>query len=148
MRPTIILAMAWAVPAVAAPPAKAPPVSINIRTVGDLAVACSAKPVNPGNAALLNFCNGFAQGVVQTEQLNSGGSKICLPSPAPKRSETMKQFVSWVMADAARKEEGASAGFVRFMSEQYPCKCQLASADRGSDARQCSGHVGRSVDLR
>jgi len=121
MRPIIILAMTWAIPAVAAPPAKAPPVSINIRTAGDLAVTCSAKPVNPGNAALLNFCNGFAQGVVQTEQLNSGGSKICLPSPAPKRSETMKQFVNWVMADAARKEEGASAGFVRFMSEQYPC---------------------------
>ena len=94
MPPIIIFAMTWAIPAVAAPPAKAPPD---------------------------NFCNGFAQGVVQTEQLNSGGSKICLPSPAPKRSETMKQFVSWVMADAARKEEGASAGFVRFMSEQYPC---------------------------
>jgi hypothetical protein len=97
------------------------PVSINIRTAGDLAVACSAKPINPGNAALLNFCNGFAQGVVQTERLNSGGSKICLPTPAPRRSETMKQFVTWVMADAVRKKEGASAGFIRFMSEQYPC---------------------------
>jgi len=121
MRPIIILALTWAVPAVAAPPPKAPPVSINIRTAGDLAVPCSAKPVSSGNAALLNFCNGFAQGVVQTERLNSGESKICLPSPAPKRSETMKQFVTWVMADTARKEEGASASFIRFMSERYPC---------------------------
>ena len=120
MRPIIILALTWAVPAIAAPP-KAPPVSINIRTAGDLAVACSAKPASPGNAALLNFCNGFAQGVVQTERLNSGESKICLPTPAPKRSETMKQFVTWVMADTARKEEGASAVFIRFMSERYPC---------------------------
>ena len=121
MRPIIILALTLAVPAVAAPPPKAPPVNINIRTAGDLAVACSAKPASPGNAALLNFCNGFAQGVVQTERLNSGGSKICLPTPAPKRSETMKQFVTWVMADTARKEEGASASFIRFMSERYPC---------------------------
>jgi Ssp1 endopeptidase immunity protein Rap1a len=121
MRLIIILALTWAVPAVAAPPPKTPPVSINIRTAGDLAVACSAKPAIPGNAALLNFCNGFAQGVVQTERLNSGGSKICPPTPAPKRSETMKQFATWVMADTARKEEGASAGFIRFMSEHYPC---------------------------
>jgi hypothetical protein len=120
MRPIIILALTWAVPAIAAPP-KAPPVSINIRTAGDLAVACSAKPVSPSNAALLNFCNGFAQGVVQTERLNPEGSKICLPTPAPKRSETMKEFVTWVMADAARKKEDASAGLIRFMSEQYPC---------------------------
>src|SRR3974390_1828810 len=120
MRPIIILALTWAVPAVAGPP-KAPPVSINIRTAGDLALAGSAQPVSPGNAALLNFCNGFAQGVVDTEKLNSGGSKICLPTPAPKRSETMKQFVTWVMADAARQKEGASAGFIRFMSERYPC---------------------------
>src|ERR1700759_4913552 len=121
MRPIIILALTWAVPAVAAPP-KAPPVNINIRTAGDLAVACSAKPVSPGNAALLNFCNGFAQGVVQTERLNPGGSKICLPTPAPKRSDTMKEFVTWVTADAARKQESASAGFLRFMAERYPCK--------------------------
>src|SRR5215471_7507258 len=120
MRPIIIMALTWAAPAVAVPP-QAPPVNINIRTAGDLAVACSAKPVSPGNAALLNFCNGFAQGVVETERLNSEGSKICLPTPAPKRSATMKEFVTWVMADAARQKEGGSAGFIRFMSERYPC---------------------------
>jgi Ssp1 endopeptidase immunity protein Rap1a len=120
MRAIIILLLTWAVPAGATPP-KAPPVSINMRTAGDLAVACSAKPVSPGNAALLNFCNGFAQGVVQTERLSPGGSKICLPTPAPKRSETMREFVTWVMADASRKKEGASTGFIHFMSEQYPC---------------------------
>jgi hypothetical protein len=109
------------VPTVAAPP-KSSPLSVNIRTAGDLALACSAKPTSPGNAALLNFCNGFGQGVVQTERLNPGGSKICFPNPAPKRSDTMKQFTNWVMADAGRKNEGASAGFIRFMSERFPCK--------------------------
>src|SRR5215469_15934514 len=114
MRSIIVLALTWAVPAIAAPP-KAPPVSLNIRTAGDLALAFSAKPVSPGNAALLNFCNGFAQGVVQTERLNPGGSKICLPTPAPRRSQTMKEFVTWVMADPARQKEVASASFIGFM---------------------------------
>jgi hypothetical protein len=120
MRPIIILALTWAIPAVAASP-QAPAVNINIRTPGDLALACSAKPVSPSNVALLNFCNGFGQGVVQTERLGPGGSKICLPTPSPKRSVTMKEFVTWVTADAARQKEGASAGCIRFMSERYPC---------------------------
>ena len=120
MRSIIVLALTWAVPAIAAPP-KAPPVSLNIRTAGDLALACSAKPVSPGNAALLNFCNGFAQRVVQTERLNPSGSKICLPTPAPRRSQTMKEFVTWVMADPARQKEVASTSFIGFMSERYPC---------------------------
>jgi hypothetical protein len=33
----------------------------------------------------------------------------------------MKGLVTWVMADADRKKEGASASFIRFMSERYLC---------------------------
>jgi hypothetical protein len=104
----------------AAPAPKAP--SLNIRTAEDLAVACAVRPTTPSNAAMLNFCNGFAQGVVQTESQNPGGSKICLPKPAPKRSETMAEYAKWVSADAARKTDVASVSLIRFMSERYPCK--------------------------
>jgi hypothetical protein len=113
----IIVALTWAVPAVAAPPRGAV-VSINTNTAADLALACSAKPISPSNAAMLNFCYGFAQGVLQSA---SGASKVCMPTPAPKRSATMAEFVTWVKADTARQKEGASAGFIRFMSERYPC---------------------------
>ncbi len=92
------------------------PISLNIRTAEDLAVACSASPTSAGNAALLNFCNGFAQGVLQTTQ-----QKICFPKPPPKRSETMKQFAAWVQADTARRKEVASASFIKFMTERFPC---------------------------
>jgi hypothetical protein len=44
------------------------------------------------------------------------------PTSPPKCSETMKEFVKWVQADAARKNEAASVGFIRFMSERFPCK--------------------------
>jgi len=120
MRLIIILAMTWAIPAVAAPPK----LHRSVSTSGRLAISRLPAPLNQSVRAMplcSNFCNGFAQGVVQTERLDPGGSKNCLPTPAPKRSETMKQFVTWVMADTARKEEGASAGFIRFMSERYPC---------------------------
>jgi hypothetical protein len=121
MRKIVILALTWAVPAVAAPPG-APTVNINTRTAGDLALVCSARPISTSNTAMLNFCNGFAQGVLQMERQAPGASKICMPTPAPKRSATMAEFVTWVKADAARQKEGASEGFIRFMSEHYPCK--------------------------
>ena len=122
MHRTILLpfVLLWTVNAAPAP--KSPTISLNIRTAEDLAVACAARPTTPSNAAMLNFCNGFAQGVVQTESQNPGGSKICFPKPAPKRSETMAEYAKWVSADAARKTDVASVSLIRFMSERYPCK--------------------------
>jgi Rap1a immunity proteins len=69
----------------------------------------------------LNFCTGFAQGILQTNGQNSDGTKICLPNPAPKRSETMKEFATWVRADPSRRVQLASVGFLRFMAERFPC---------------------------
>ena len=117
--PTFCLAMVCALPTEAAAPAKAPratPVSINIRTAGDLADACTVTPTSKTSFARLNFCNGFAQGILQTNGQNPDGTKICIPSPSPKRSETMKEFASWVRADASRKDDLASVAFLRFMA--------------------------------
>jgi Rap1a immunity proteins len=84
------------------------PVSINIRTAGDLADACTTRPADRVSFARLNFCNGFAQGALQTHRQNASGTKVCMPNPSPKRSETMKEFASWVRADASRKDEVAA----------------------------------------
>ena len=102
---------------------KAPlaPVSINIRTAGDLADACTTRPADRVSFARLNFCNGFAQGVLQTDRQNPSGTKVCVPNPSPKRSETMREFAGWVRADASRKDEVASVAFLRFMAERFPC---------------------------
>jgi hypothetical protein len=109
----------------AAAPSKSPkatPVNVNIRTAGDLADSCTALPTGQISLARLNFCNGFAQGVLQTERQNPGGTKICIPSPSPKRSETMKEFASWVRADASRRDDVASVTFLRFMAGRFPCQ--------------------------
>jgi hypothetical protein len=108
----------------AAAPTKPPtstPVSINIRTAGDLADACTLSPTSKISFARLNFCNGFAQGIIQTNSQDQNGTKICIPSPSPRRSETMKEFASWVRADASRKDELASVAFLRFMAGRFPC---------------------------
>jgi hypothetical protein len=103
----------------AAPPK---PVTLNVGTAGDLADACAAKPTNPTNLAMLNFCYGFAQGVVQTHQNAEGTSIICFPKPPPKRSATMQEFVRWVGADAERRKQVASSALIGFMSSRFPCK--------------------------
>jgi hypothetical protein len=103
--------------------AKAPPapVSVNIRTAGDLADACTTRPTDRASFARLNFCNGFAQGVLQTDRQSPSGTKICLPDPSPKRSETMREFAGWVRADVSRRDEVASVAFLRFMAGRFPC---------------------------
>jgi hypothetical protein len=118
------LVMVCALPTEAAAPAKAPratPVSINIRTAGDLAEACTVSPTSKTNFARLNFCNGFAQGILQTNGQKPDGAKIRFPSPARKRSETMKEYAGWVRADASLKDDLASVAFLRFMAGRFPC---------------------------
>ena len=118
------LAMSCISPALAAPPTTAPkaaPVSVSVRTAGNLADACTVKPANRTDFARLNFCNGFAQGVLQTNQQSQNGTKICIPSPSPKRSETMAEFARWVRADASRKDDLASTAFLQFMAGRFPC---------------------------
>jgi Rap1a immunity proteins len=120
----LYLTLAFAVPVRAAAPSQSPQppsMSLNIRTAGDLAGACTVTPTSKASFASLNFCNGFAQGILQTNTQNPNGTKICIPSPSPKRSETMKEFASWVRSDASRKDEVASVAFLRFMSGRFPC---------------------------
>ena len=100
---------------------KPPPISLNIRTAVELADACTVTPTSQASFARLNFCDGFAQGVLQTDRQNPNGTKICMPTPSPKRSVTMKEFASWVRADVSRKDEVASVAFLQFMAERFPC---------------------------
>ena len=98
-------ALAFGLPTHAAAPT-APtkePTSINVKTANDLADSCTVKPSSKISFALLNFCTGFAQGIIQTNAQNPNGTKFCLPNPSPKRSETMKEFATWVRADPVRR---------------------------------------------
>jgi hypothetical protein len=98
------------------------PISLHVRTAGDLAELCSANPREAGSDAKINYCHGFAQGVVDVELAKAGDKKpFCFPSPAPSRTATMAQFVDWAR-DSSHRSEGAVDGLMHFLADRYPCK--------------------------
>lgn len=101
----------------------AEPISIRTNTAGELADACGTNPKEAGADARINFCHGFAQGAIATQLRLAGDKKpFCFPSPAPKRSETMNEFVRWVRADGGRTTLNSSEGLFQFLGQRYPCK--------------------------
>ena len=51
-----------------------------------------SSPVSPGRAALLGFCNGFAEEVVQTERLNPGASEDLAAHSCAQMRKDLKEF--------------------------------------------------------
>jgi hypothetical protein len=98
-------------------------VSLQARTAGEHADLCGTNPKDPLGDARINFCHGFAQGAITVELRHTEGKKpFCFPSPAPSRSATMGEFVSWVRSMPDRKSQNAVDGFFQFLGERYPCK--------------------------
>jgi hypothetical protein len=96
---------------------------LQARTAGELAELCAASPKDPLGDAKINFCHGFAQGAIQVEIRHSEGKKaFCFPSPAPTRTATMSEFVSWVRALPEHRTPPAVDGLFQFLGERFPCK--------------------------
>jgi hypothetical protein len=114
--------------AMASPPARAalskdqfPP-----KTTGDLIALCTASKDDPLMTAGANFCQGFAEGVVEVALSYEAASRkdhaaFCLPTPAPTHDAALGQFVSWANADPKRLDEPPVVGVLRFLISQYPC---------------------------
>ncbi|HVC59361.1 MAG TPA: Rap1a/Tai family immunity protein [Acetobacteraceae bacterium] len=99
------------------------PINLHARTAGELAELCGANPREPGGAAKLSYCHGFAQGVVDVELQHAGNKRpFCFPNPAPTRAATLGQFVEWARASPEHRSEGAVDGLMHFLAERYPCK--------------------------
>ncbi len=110
---SVAIADAWA----------AQPISLRARTAGDLAELCGANPREPAADAKINFCSGFAQAAVDLELQHAGDRKpFCFPSPAPRRTATLAEFVSWVRAMPDRRSLSATDGLFKFLGERFPCK--------------------------
>ena len=98
-------------------------VVLQARTAGELAELCAANPKAPEGDAKINFCHGFAQGAILVEQRHTKGKKLfCFPSPAPTRTATMGEFVSWVRALPEHRTPSAVDGLFQFLGERFPCK--------------------------
>ena len=98
-------------------------VTLEARTAGDLADLCSANPKDDRGDAKINYCHGYAQGVIISALRNNEGKKpFCFPSPAPTRTATMNEFVAWVKAMPDHRSPSAVDGLLRFLGERFPCK--------------------------
>ena len=94
-------------------------VDLHVRSAGELAELCAANPREPGGDARINYCHGYAQGVVDVELMH--GKPFCFPHPAPTRTATLHQFVEWVRGSSDRGSMNPVEGLMRFLSDRYPC---------------------------
>ena len=101
----------------------AEPINLNAKTAGALADLCAANPREPGADAKINYCHGFAQGAVDVALRQAGEKKpFCFPNPAPRRSQTLNEFVGWVRSMPEHRSMGAVDGLFRFLGDRFPCK--------------------------
>jgi hypothetical protein len=101
----------------------AQPLTLRVRTAGDLAELCGANPKEPAADAKINYCHGFAQGAVDVELRRAGDKKpFCFPSPAPTRTATLTEFVNWARALPDHRNMNALDGLFAFLAERFPCK--------------------------
>jgi hypothetical protein len=101
----------------------AQPISLHVRTAGELAEFCGASPKEQAGEAKFFYCDGFAQAAVDLELQHSGDKKpFCFPSPPPSRRATLGEFVNWVRAQPEHRELPATNGLFKFLAERFPCK--------------------------
>ncbi|HSU04811.1 MAG TPA: Rap1a/Tai family immunity protein [Acetobacteraceae bacterium] len=96
------------------------------KTTGDLIALCSAQKDDPLMTAAVNFCQGFAEGVVEVALgyeavTRKDRQPFCLPSPRPTHNQALAQFVAWAQADPARMADPPVVGVLHFLIQQYPC---------------------------
>jgi hypothetical protein len=96
------------------------------RTTGDLIALCSAAKDDPLMTASVNFCQGFAEGVVELALgyeavVRKDRQPFCLPMPRPSHNDALGQFVTWANADPKRLEDPPVIGLIQFLINQYPC---------------------------
>jgi hypothetical protein len=98
-------------------------ITLHARTAGELADLCGVAPKETAADAKINYCHGFAQGVIDMERKRPGDTKpFCIPTPSPSRSATMTEFAAWVRSIPDRRGMPATDGLLKFMAERFPCK--------------------------
>jgi Rap1a immunity proteins len=94
------------------------PIALHVRTAGELAELCTASLREPAGEAKVNYCHGFAQGVVDLELMH--GRPFCIPQ-GTSRDATLAEFARWVGAQAERRSTNPVTALTHFLAERYPC---------------------------
>ena len=102
------------------------PDEFSVSTTGQLVALCSAQSTDPLATPALNFCHGFAVGVVRALQEEDaadprGKPMFCLPANGVQRNQAVSEFVQWASADPSRMSMPATDGIAGFLAARYPC---------------------------
>ena len=103
------------------------------KSTAELIALCTATSDDPMMTAAVNYCQGFAEGVVEVALGYAAVTRkdrqpFCLPSPPPTQTEALAHFTSWANADPARLQTPASVGILEFLTQEYPCPHPAAPA--------------------
>ena len=106
------------------------------RTTADLVALCTPQSDDPQAGAAIAYCYGFAEGAVDIVMSYSAAGPqshrpFCLPSPAPKLSQVVGDFVAWANNDAAISQKPAVVGLARYLTEHFPCPNASAGSRGG-----------------
>lgn len=107
------------------------------RTTADLVALCTPQSDDPQAGAAAAYCYGFAEGAVDIVLSYSAAGPqshrpFCLPSPVPKLSQVVGDFVAWANNDAAVLQKPAVVGLASYLVEHYPCPDASRGGKRSS----------------
>jgi len=102
------------------------PGDFEVRTAQDLVELCSAVPPDPNAVEAIHFCHGFGSGAWNYHEAVHTGPEadpdfVCLPDPAPTRTEALAGFVRWAEQNPQHLQEPAVDALFRYLTESYPC---------------------------
>jgi hypothetical protein len=97
-----------------------------VRNTQDFVELCTAPETDPMHAAATAFCYGYGLGAFHYYRASTEGPQgkpfICLPQPAPSRTEGLRMFLSWVRENPQYMSEPAVDTIFRWMATKWPCR--------------------------
>lgn len=123
MKPGLLIA-AGMLAALCAPAEAASPDSYRIRNTAELVAVCSTAPGEQDYASAVAFCHGVLAGAYGYYDASTPATQrfVCVPDPAPKRSQVANDFVAWAKARPQQMSAHAIDTLFRFAAEKFPCR--------------------------
>lgn len=117
--------LAWAIPATAG---AVTPEDFKIETARDVVDVCTVPESDSYYAVATAFCHGYAVATYDVYEALTARKNakhfVCMPEPAPPRTQVIADFVTWMNAHRQYDEEHPTNAIFKFLVEKWPCKKQ------------------------
>lgn len=102
----------------------APPDYYKAHTAAELVRLCSMPASEADYVTAIAFCHGILAGAYgfYVSSTPVAERSMCVPDPAPLRSQVANGFVAWAKKNPQYMKDGAVDTLFRYAAETYPCK--------------------------